>query len=132
MSTHSVLTNRSSRFIERLRVSVVLLWLSIQFAFDSRDSIVAAENLEAPNTVAVHSVGMTDERLVLTEYLTPRGRPMPPDSQGNDQWFLHVAIIVSDMDRAYQRQRENKVVHVSTEPQTLPDWNRSAAGIRAF
>src|SRR5262249_40835810 len=38
----------------------------------------------------------------------------------------------SDMDRAYQRLRQYKVEHASTGPQTLPDWNKNAAGIRAF
>ena len=46
-----------------------------------------------------------DEALELTEYLAPRGRPMPVDSRSNDRWFQHVAIIVSDMDRAYARLR---------------------------
>ena len=42
-----------------------------------------------------------DEYLELTEYLAPQGRPAPSDARGNDGWFQHVAIIVSDMDRAY-------------------------------
>src|SRR5690348_2927482 len=37
-----------------------------------------------------------EEFLELTEYLTPRGRPLPPDSRGNDRWFQHIALIVSD------------------------------------
>ena len=41
------------------------------------------------------------EVVELTEYLTPKGRPIPGDSRSNDRWFQHVAIIVSDMDRAY-------------------------------
>jgi len=49
------------------------------------------------------------ETLELTEYLTPRGRPVPADSRSHDRWFQHVAIIVSDIDRAYQRLREHKV-----------------------
>lgn len=73
-----------------------------------------------------------DECLELMEFLTPRGRPMPSDSHANDQWFQHVAIIVSDMDAAYQRLRQHKVEHASTGPQTLPDWNKNAAGIKAF
>jgi catechol 2,3-dioxygenase-like lactoylglutathione lyase family enzyme len=73
-----------------------------------------------------------DEFLELTEFLTPQGRPAPQDSRSNDRWFQHVAIIVSDMDRAYQSLRENKVQHVSPGPQRLPDWNRNAGGIRAF
>lgn len=73
-----------------------------------------------------------DEFIELTEYLAPRGRPIPVDSRSNDRWFQHVAIIVSDMDRAYQWLRKNKVEHASTGPQRLPDWNKNAGGIKAF
>jgi catechol 2,3-dioxygenase-like lactoylglutathione lyase family enzyme len=73
-----------------------------------------------------------DEFIELTEYLAPKGRPLPPDSRSNDQWFQHVAIIVSDMDRAYQWLRQHKVVHASSGPQRLPDWNPNAGGIQAF
>lgn len=72
------------------------------------------------------------EEIELTEYLTPRGRPIPLDSRSNDGWFQHVAIIVSDMDQAYARLRQQHVEHSSPEPQRLPDWNTSAGGIRAF
>jgi catechol 2,3-dioxygenase-like lactoylglutathione lyase family enzyme len=73
-----------------------------------------------------------DERLELTQYLTPRGRPMPQDSRANDQWFQHVAIIVRDMDAAYARLRHHDIDHASTAPQRLPDWNPGAGGIEAF
>jgi catechol 2,3-dioxygenase-like lactoylglutathione lyase family enzyme len=73
-----------------------------------------------------------DEQIELTEYLAPRGRPIPLDSRSNDQWFQHVAIIVSDMDAAYARLRQHKVEHASPEPQRLPDWNAAAGGIKAF
>jgi catechol 2,3-dioxygenase-like lactoylglutathione lyase family enzyme len=73
-----------------------------------------------------------DEYLELTEFLVPRGRSAPADSRSNDRWFQHVAIIVSDMDRAYQRLSEFKVQYASPEPQRLPDSNRNAGGIRAF
>jgi catechol 2,3-dioxygenase-like lactoylglutathione lyase family enzyme len=72
------------------------------------------------------------EFIELTEYLAPRGRPIPADSRSNDRWFQHIAIITSDMDRAYQALRKNKVEHASTGPQTLPDWNKNAGGIKAF
>jgi len=72
------------------------------------------------------------EQIELIEYLAPRGRPLPVDSRSNDHWFQHVAIIVSDMDRAYRLLREHKVRHASTGPQTLPDYIPAAAGIRAF
>ena len=73
-----------------------------------------------------------DETLELTEYLTPQGRPIPIDSRSNDGWFQHIAIIVSDMDRAYAHLRANKVRHASTGPQTLPAYITAAAGIKAF
>ena len=73
-----------------------------------------------------------DEGIVLTEYLVPRGRVVPEDSRSNDGWFQHIAIIVSDMDRAYQWLRQNNVQHASSGPQRLPDWNPNAGGIRAF
>jgi len=73
-----------------------------------------------------------DEQIELVEYLAPRGRSMPEDSRSNDGWFQHVAIIVSDMDKAYRRLREWKVQHASTGPQRLPDWNKNAGGIEAF
>jgi catechol 2,3-dioxygenase-like lactoylglutathione lyase family enzyme len=73
-----------------------------------------------------------DEAIELTEYLAPKGRPLPVDSRSNDRWFQHVAIIVNDMDRAYQWLRQHKVQHASTGPQRLPDWNPNAGGIQAF
>ncbi|MGI0494381.1 VOC family protein [Alkalinema pantanalense CENA528] len=72
------------------------------------------------------------EFLELTEYLTPKGRPIPIDSRSHDRWFQHIAIVVSDMDQAYQRLRQFKVQYASTAPQRIPDTNKVAAGIRAF
>jgi catechol 2,3-dioxygenase-like lactoylglutathione lyase family enzyme len=73
-----------------------------------------------------------NELIELTEYLTPKGRPIPIDSRSNDRWFQHIAIAVSDMDKAYQHLRKYKIQHVSTAPQRIPDSNPAAAGIRAF
>lgn len=72
------------------------------------------------------------EVIELTEYLAPQGRPIPVDSRANDRWFQHIAIVVSDMDKAYQQLRTHKVKHASTGPQTIPASNQAAAGIRAF
>src|SRR5687768_3514123 len=73
-----------------------------------------------------------EEFIELTEYLAPRGRPVPIDSRSNDRWFQHIAIITSDMDKAYALLRKHKVEHASTGPQRLPDWNKNAGGIEAF
>jgi catechol 2,3-dioxygenase-like lactoylglutathione lyase family enzyme len=73
-----------------------------------------------------------NETVELTDYLTGGGRDVPRDSRSNDRWFQHIAIVTTDMDRAYQRLRSAKVRHASSGPQTLPTWNRNAGGIRAF
>ncbi|BAY92709.1 MULTISPECIES: VOC family protein [unclassified Tolypothrix] len=73
-----------------------------------------------------------NETIELTEYLTPKGKPIPIDSRSNDHWFQHIAIAVSDMDKAYQHLRSFKVQYASTAPQRIPDTNKAAAGIRAF
>jgi len=72
------------------------------------------------------------ESIELTEFLAPKGRPVPQDMRPNDRAFQHIAIIVSDMEKAYARLRQAGVEHASTGPQTLPEWNRGAAGISAF
>jgi catechol 2,3-dioxygenase-like lactoylglutathione lyase family enzyme len=72
------------------------------------------------------------EEIELLEYLAPRGRPMPVDARSNDKSFQHIAIITGDMDKAYAHLRAHKVRHASTGPQTLPDWNPNAGGIKAF
>ncbi|HSF03581.1 MAG TPA: VOC family protein, partial [Solirubrobacterales bacterium] len=72
------------------------------------------------------------EEIELIDYLAPEGRPIPADSRSNDAWFQHIAIIVSDMDAAYAHLRQHKVQHASSGPQTLPDWNPNAGGIKAF
>jgi catechol 2,3-dioxygenase-like lactoylglutathione lyase family enzyme len=85
-----------------------------------------------PVRMRVVRMRLGDEVLELTEYVTPRGRPPVVDSRSNDRWFQHVAIVVSDMDRAYGWLRRQRVMQVSPEPQRLPESNPAAGGIRAF
>lgn len=81
----------------------------------------------------VVTLQLGDEQLQLTQYVAPPGgRSIPADSTSDDLWFQHVAIVVSDMDAAYEQLRKHNVQHVSTSPQTLPDTIPAAAGIRAF
>src|SRR6266513_1550797 len=75
---------------------------------------------------------LVNEFVDLTEYLAPRGRPIPVDSRSNDLWFQHIAIVVRDMDQAFAKLRELKVQFVSTAPQTLPASIPAAAGIKSF
>src|SRR5215467_11555596 len=92
------------------------------------------EHLEGVFGVRIRAAQMQlgDEKIELMEYLAPKGRPVPPDSRGNDRWFQHIAIIVSDMDQAYAWLRQNMVQHASSGPQRLPGWNKNAGGIQAF
>src|SRR5215472_5761042 len=92
------------------------------------------ENLEGVFGVRMRVVRLQlgDEFIDLTEYLAPKGCPITAGSRSNDRSFQHLAIIVSDMDKAYAWLRQNKVEYASSGPQRLPDWNRNASGIRAF
>jgi catechol 2,3-dioxygenase-like lactoylglutathione lyase family enzyme len=80
----------------------------------------------------IATLALGGESIELTQYLAPRGRAMPADSRANDRWFQHIAIVTSDLDRAYAMLRERGVEHASTGPQRLPDWNPNAGGIEAF
>jgi catechol 2,3-dioxygenase-like lactoylglutathione lyase family enzyme len=72
------------------------------------------------------------EEIELTEFLAPKGRPIAEDVRANDHVFQHIAIVVSDLRKAYDVLRSNGVEHASTAPQLLPDWNPNAGGIGAY
>src|SRR6516225_7824253 len=74
------------------------------------------EHLEGVFGVRIRAARMQlgTESIELMEYLAPKGRPAPVDSRANDGWFQHIAIIVSDMDKAYAWLRQNKVEHASS------------------
>lgn len=73
-----------------------------------------------------------NEFVHLSQFVRAGGRPYPPDSQSNDLWFQHAAIVVSDMEAAHERLIKHGISPISREPQTIPDWNEAAAGIKAF
>jgi catechol 2,3-dioxygenase-like lactoylglutathione lyase family enzyme len=75
---------------------------------------------------------LRNEYVDLTQYLAPSGRSIPADSRSNDLWFQHIAIVVRDMDQAFEKLRALKVQFVSTGPQTLPPSIKAAVGIKAF
>jgi catechol 2,3-dioxygenase-like lactoylglutathione lyase family enzyme len=82
--------------------------------------------------VRVARLRLGGETLELTEFVAPKGRPVPFDARSNDRSFQHVAIVVADMAKAYARLREAGAIHASTSPQKLPAWNPNAGGIEAF
>jgi catechol 2,3-dioxygenase-like lactoylglutathione lyase family enzyme len=73
-----------------------------------------------------------DEYIDLTDYLTSGGRSIPENAMSNDLVFQHIAIVVSDMNKAYAILRKRMVMQVSTGPQTIPQSNTAAAGVKAF
>jgi catechol 2,3-dioxygenase-like lactoylglutathione lyase family enzyme len=73
-----------------------------------------------------------DEFIELTDYLTAGGRSIPEDQHSNDLFFQHIAIVVSDMDKAFQQVKKYNAEFVSTAPQTLPKSIPAAEGIKAF
>jgi catechol 2,3-dioxygenase-like lactoylglutathione lyase family enzyme len=118
--------DRSGEFFQRV--------LSFEKVSDSEVTGSEYEHLQGVFGVRMRIVRMRlgDEFVELTEYLAPQGRPIPADARSNDHAFQHIAIIVSNMDKAYQWLRKHKVTHASTGPQRLPDWNKNAGGIKAF
>ena len=93
-----------------------------------QDALLGLKNVKS----RIATLKLGDESIMLTQYRANKGRPIPQDSQSYDHWFQHIAVVVSDMDKAYARLLAHKVTHVSTAPQTLPDWNKDAGGIKAF
>ena len=73
-----------------------------------------------------------DQALELLQFLAPPDvRPIPVPSYSNDLWFQHFAVVVRDMDAAWQHLRKHHVRLISPRPQTIPKTN-PAAGIRAL
>jgi len=91
-------------------------------------------NLEgvAEAKIRIVTLQLGDEIIELMEYLNIEGKPIPIDSQSNDLWFQHLAIVVSDMDRAYAHLLSFPIDPISVEPQTIPPSNEASAGVRAF
>ncbi len=121
----------------------LLLATALSFGWTLSSLTQAAPQISSPAGVKIRSIGailitvadmdrsldfyshvLTFEKVSDTEVAV--------DSRSNDLWFQHIAVIVSDMDRAYEVLRQNKVEHASSAPQRLPDWNKNAGGIRAF
>jgi catechol 2,3-dioxygenase-like lactoylglutathione lyase family enzyme len=101
---------------------------------DTEKSGSSLEKLEGIFGLHVRVVRMQlgDEFIEVTDYLTSGGRSIPENMRSNDLAFQHIAIVVSDMDKAYAILRKHNVEHISTAPQTLPASIAPAAGVKAF
>jgi catechol 2,3-dioxygenase-like lactoylglutathione lyase family enzyme len=109
----------------------VLSFRRVRSSREHLDSLDRLTGLFGTNASAA-TLQLGSETIALVQYHTPRGRPVPADSRSNDGWFQHLAIVVSDMEAASARLEAHRVQQISTAPQTLPEWNQSAAGIKAF
>jgi catechol 2,3-dioxygenase-like lactoylglutathione lyase family enzyme len=71
-----------------------------------------------------------DEEIGLVRFAAPC-RPYPQDSRSDDLWFQHMAIVVNDMDAAYEHLSSCRGWHPISEggPQLLPPSN---GAVRAF
>jgi catechol 2,3-dioxygenase-like lactoylglutathione lyase family enzyme len=94
-------------------------------AYDTLSGILAG------NMRIVH-LRLGEQTVELTEYLSHNGRPIPVPWRANNHWFQHVAIVVSDMEKAYEQLCRHRVGQISIEPQTFPESNVAAAGIKAL
>ena len=101
---------------------------------DEEYSGSAYEKLEGIFGLHIRVVRMQlgDEQIELTDYLTSGGRSIPEDAKANDLSFQHIAIVVSNMEKAYAQLRKFNVEFVSTAPQTLPKTIPPAEGVKAF
>ena len=93
----------------------------------AEDNRLGLENVH----LRVAELRLGDETIRLTEPEN-RGRRIPLDSRSFDRWFQHIAIVVRDMDSAFEKLQQHGIRFVSTAPQTLPLWNKNAGGIKAF
>ena len=82
--------------------------------------------------IRIVTLQLGDELIELMEYLNIQGKPIPKDSQSNDLWFQHLAIVVSDMDRAYAQVCSFPIEPISVSPQTILSDNEQSGGVRAF
>ncbi len=90
------------------------------------------EGVFGVNMRIVH-LRLGEQIVELTQYVSPPGgRPIPVPSRSNDLWFEHMAIVVSDMAKAYEVLQRHQVQQISPEPQTIPPSNVPAAGIKAL
>jgi catechol 2,3-dioxygenase-like lactoylglutathione lyase family enzyme len=76
-------------------------------------------------------LGLGRERIELLEFTEAAGRPYPLGSTSTDLWFQHMAIVVTDMRRAYLRVMANRRFRPVSRngPVRLPD---NSGGVTAF
>lgn len=94
------------------------LGFSVVAGADEGDS---ARLTDRPGTRARTTLLRLGEQELGLTALDPPGRAYPPQSRANDLWFQHLALVVADMDAAYERLRRHPFTAVTEDgPQRLP------------
>lgn len=122
--------------VDKLETSLPFYTNVLQFEHKGTEEFMgeAHENLLGKFGIRykVAHLQLGDERVDLIDYLTAGGRSIPEAGHSNDLSFQHIAIVVSDMEKAFERLNAHGVEYISTAPQTIPLSNPAAAGIKAF
>jgi catechol 2,3-dioxygenase-like lactoylglutathione lyase family enzyme len=126
--------SRVSRVVSDLGRAESFYASALKFQAVSRGP-VGSEILNALGVGQVRANEVTmrigSEEIALVQFASP-GHSGPPDSQSNDLWFQHLALVVNDMEAAHGCLRTNDEWHpISTQgPQTLPDSGEQAFKFR--
>jgi catechol 2,3-dioxygenase-like lactoylglutathione lyase family enzyme len=102
-------------------------WVSDITVSQSEDSLDVSDQ-----PIRIVTLKLEDEHIELMQSLSVQGEPIPNNSRSHDLWFQHLAIAVSDMDRAYSHLKPFLTESISPAPQTIPPSNQASAGVRAF
>jgi catechol 2,3-dioxygenase-like lactoylglutathione lyase family enzyme len=122
--------------VKQLDASVKFYSEVLHFKYLSTEDFFGEEQEVLLGKFGIHykvaHLQLGDEYVDLIDYLTNGGRSIPDTEKSNDLNFQHIAIVVSDMEKAFALLQKNNVEFVSTNPQTIPVSNLAAAGIKAF
>jgi len=80
----------------------------------------------------VAHLSLGNESFWLGQFISHKSELYPVESQCNDLWFQHMAIVVGNMESAFEVLNTNHVSGISPSPQTIPKWNKPAGGIKAY
>lgn len=84
------------------------------------------------NRARLATLRLGDQFSYLIEFEQKHKESYIQDSRSNDLWFQHIAIVVSNIEKAYGKLVEYGIRAISHSPQTIPDSNAAAAGVKAF
>lgn len=73
-----------------------------------------------------------EESSYLLEFSPSHPLPHYFEFNSHDLYFQHIAIVVSNMEKAHQKVMDSGVKAISEDHQTIPEWNEAAAGVKAF